>query len=755
MPRAPKTKNRSSEGTLVEPVVLPKDGIVPPTPMAYTDLLSMAWQGKLDFAQLLHHMESSLPQSQPGLLPMLYYAWLQRTPIGIHHAFAWFNLGVLLFAEGDMVGAEKAYQKALSIKPDLVHARFNLGMVCEKKGLLDEAIAQWQQVQVDANPEHPQQRPILITALNNQARVQEQRKQFADAMAALNRSLELDPNQPDVMHHWVFIKAKQCEWPVYDPPKGVSVEQLRENTSALALLSLSDDPQSQLDAAVRYVQRKIPENLPRLAPTQGYQGHQKIRIAYCSSDFCLHPVSMLTVELIELHDREKFEVYGFCWSPNDGSALRQRVVKAFDHYIPIGHLDEEASAQLIRDHEIDILIDLQGQTAGARMRMLSLRPAPIQITYLGLPATTGMPCIDYVIADRFLIPEEYANFYSEKPLYLPDVYQSSDRKRLSAPVPKRKDCGLPARSFVFCSFNNNYKYTPEVFKVWMNVLHRVPGSVLWLLADNPWAQANLQREAKAHGIDPKRLVFAERVLPDQYLARYAIADLFLDTFPFNAGTTANDALWMGLPLLTLSGRTFASRMAGALLTAAGIPELITYDLQAYEELAVQLASDKKLLKSLRKKLAVAKEGSPLFNSENFTRNLEQEYKGLVENLLENSINNLNSSTSAKKENPLRLSQLISAERNSAQVRPNKITTLVQEAEVYQAQGDINAAINIYQRWLKKYHNNQNKWVVEFNLGVLLRDVGDVVEAKKYLQAVLQKKPHFMLAQLALKQINKK
>ena len=289
----------------------------------------------------------------------------------------------------------------------------------------------------------------------------------------------------------------------------------------------------------------------------------------------------------------------------------------------------------------------------------------------------------------------------------------------------------------------------------MNVLHRVPGSVLWLLADNPWAQANLQREAKAHGIDPKRLVFAERVLPDQYLARYAIADLFLDTFPFNAGTTANDALWMGLPLLTLSGRTFASRMAGALLTAAGIPELITYDLQAYEELAVQLASDKKLLKSLRKKLAVAKEGSPLFNSENFTRNLEQEYKGLVENLLENSINNLNSSTSAKKENPLRLSQLISAERNSAQVRPNKITTLVQEAEVYQAQGDINAAINIYQRWLKKYHNNQNKWVVEFNLGVLLRDVGDVVEAKKYLQAVLQKKPHFMLAQLALKQINKK
>jgi predicted O-linked N-acetylglucosamine transferase (SPINDLY family) len=278
---------------------------------------------------------------------------------------------------------------------------------------------------------------------------------------------------------------------------------------------------------------------------------------------------MLTVELFELHDRDNFEVYGFDWSREDGSALRQRVIQAMDHFERIHGLSDEAAAQLIRKHEIDILVDLQGQTLGARANMLAYRPAPIQITYLGLPATTGLPFIDYVIADRFLIPEAAAANYSEKPLYMPDIYQVSDRQRLSAQPPTRASCGLPEDGFVFCSFNNNSKFTPDMFHAWMNILRQVPGSVLWLLADNPWAKENILREALANGVEEDRLIFAPRVSPEDYLARYAVADLFLDTYPFNAGTTANDALWMGLPVLTRAGQTFASRMAGALLTAAG------------------------------------------------------------------------------------------------------------------------------------------------------------------------------------------
>ena len=262
--------------------------------------------------------------------------------------------------------------------------------------------------------------------------------------------------------------------------------------------------------------------------------------------------------------------------------------------------------------------------------MLAYRPAPLQITYLGQPATTGFPFIDYVIADRFLIPEESAQFYSEKPLYMPDVYQVSDRKRVAGPKPTRQSCGLPETGFVFCSFNNNYKLTPDMFDVWMSILRRVPGSVLWLLADNQWAEDNLRLEAQARGIDASRLVFAGRVSPENYLARYLIADLFLDSFPFNAGTTANDALFMGLPVLTCSGRSFASRMAGALLTAAGCPELITGDLASYEEKAVGLATDAATISEFKSRLADVRTSGVLFDTPRFVRTLESHMLALLQ-----------------------------------------------------------------------------------------------------------------------------
>lgn len=589
-----------------------------------------AWQGKLEFNQLLGEAEKLEKSGLAPLVAVLYQTWLQRNQTPYNHIVL-FNLGTVLFNQADLSGAKEVYLQAIKLAPAFVQPHFNLGLIHEREGKIDAAVEEWRWIDDHVPPNSLEHRPLLLLALNNLGRVLENNKLYGSALDYLTRSLALEAQQPDVIHHWVYLREKQCAWPVYAPVNGVSPELMRQSTSALAMLSLSDDPEAQLAAARYYVEHKLKKNLPRLAATTSY-GHNKIRIGYCSSDFCLHPVAMLTAELFELHDRAQFEVYGYCWTQQGHSPLRQRIIDAMDHFERIESLTDEAAAKLIRDHEIDILIDLHGQTLGARADLLAYRPAPIQITYLGLPATTGLPSIDYVIADRFLIPEEYAQYYSEKPLYMPDVYQVSDRQRKINPAPSRESCKLPAEGFVFCSFNNNYKYTPELFEAWMNILRRVSGSVLWLLADNPWSEINLKNHAKNFGIDPNRLIFAGRVAPEDYLARYAVADLFLDSFPFNAGTTANDALWMGLPVLTLTGRSFASRMAGALLTAADLPELITYDLLSYESKAIELAQSPAKTARLKEHLQKVRTEGVLFDTPRFVRNLEQHFKRLVTEL---------------------------------------------------------------------------------------------------------------------------
>ena len=585
-----------------------------------------AYRGELAFPDVINAAGALDAAGQPELAVVLYQTWLSHTATPFNHA-ALFNAATLLTNLGDLVGAEAAYKHAITIAPAFVHPRLNLGLLFERQGKHDEAIAQWQWI-VQNSPRDELNLSVVVMALNHLGRVLEGKKQFDQAVDYLTQSLGLQADQPDVLHHWVFLRQKICAWPVYLPVPGVTEQSMRDSTSALAMLSMSDDPKAQLKAALRFVEKKLVRGLPRLSPEGGY-GHRKIRIGYCSSDFCLHPVSMLTVQLYELHDREQFEVYGYCWSPEDGSALRQRVIGAMDHFHRINTLTDDAAAQLIRSHEIDILVDLQGQTSGARADILGFRPAPIQITYLGLPATTGLPSIDYVIADEFLIPPQQAADYTEKPLYMPHVYQVSDRQRVASPVPTRASCGLPQDAFVFCSFNNSYKYTPEVFAVWMRLLERVPHSVLWLLADNPWAESNLRAQAEQAGVADQRLVFGARVSPEDYLARYGCADLFLDTFAFNAGTTANDCLWMGCPLLTLTGRSFASRMAGALLTAAGLPELITTSLQDYEAAAVALAQDSARCQALRAHLAGVRAEGALFDTPRFVRDLEVRLKELV------------------------------------------------------------------------------------------------------------------------------
>jgi predicted O-linked N-acetylglucosamine transferase (SPINDLY family) len=520
---------------------------------------------------------------------------------------------------------------AIVLSPEFLQPRLNLGSLFERMGEIDKAVEQWRWIDLNVSNSSTENKPLVLMALNHLGRVLEGQKRLSEALYYLNKSLTLEPTQADVIHHWVSLRQKQCLWPVYTKMHRISPEFMRESTSALSMLSITDDPAVQLAAATRFAQKKLLHDTQHLSNSRGY-GHTKIRVGFCSSDFSLHPVSMLTVELYELLDREQFEVYGYCWSPEDGSDLRKRVIAAMDHFTRINQLSDLQAAEKIRTDEIDILIDLQGQTAGARANILAYRPAPIQITYLGLPATTGLPSIDYVIADKFLIPESQAKHYSEKMIYMPDIYQVSDRKRKVGIKPSRESVSLPEKGFIFCSFNNNYKFTPEMFDAWMTILHRVPGSVLWLLSDNQWAEDNLRLEALARGVDSHRLIFAGRVSPENYLARYQVADLFLDSFPFNAGTTANDALWMGLPVLTLTGRAFASRMAGALLTAGDLSELITYDLAAYTEKAVWLAQHSQECLRLRQHLIDIHTQGKLFDTPLFIKHLQSHLIGLMDKL---------------------------------------------------------------------------------------------------------------------------
>ena len=546
----------------------------------------------------------SVPKASTAIRPILLY-----------------NLGVLLSQNGLQAEAEEAYRSAIFQKPDFVQAWFNLGSTVESLGRKDNAIIIWQSmldhplVGADMDPE------MYTMVLNAQGRIHEEIREFEKAEAYLLQSLHANAKQPNVIQHWVHLRQKQCKWPIYTDVPGLNIGEMIKGTSPLSMLSLTDDPGLQLSAAMRFVYNKLDLSIKPLTKTTSTQ-NKKLKIAFLSSDFCLHAVSLLTVELIELIDREQFEVFGFCWSKEDGSDLRKRVLNAFDKYVPIHHLADNDAAQVIANEGIDVLIDLHGITSGARPNILFYRPAPIQITYLGFPGTTGHPCIDYVIADKYLIPHEYVPFYTEKPIYMPHTFQCSDTKRRIGPVPQKSDYGLPDDKFIFCSFNNNYKITPIVFGAWMEILKCVPESILWILEDNQWSKNSLINECRNLGVDINRLYFTGRVAPENYLARYKLADLFLDCYPFNGGTTVNDALWVNLPVLTLSGRTFASRMAGSLLNGVGQKNMISNSIDSYIEKAIDFARKPKVIHDY------ANGGNYLFDQALFTKDFEAKIKSL-------------------------------------------------------------------------------------------------------------------------------
>jgi predicted O-linked N-acetylglucosamine transferase (SPINDLY family) len=333
----------------------------------------------------------------------------------------------------------------------------------------------------------------------------------------------------------------------------------------------------------------------------------------------------LLAGVFERHDRRRFETFAISLRPEEESALGQRVKGAFDRFIDVSGQSDGAVAELLHALEIDIAVDLTGFTDGLRPQIFSRRPAPIQVTYLGFPATTGAPYMDYILADAFVIPPAQAQHFSECVVYLPDCFQANDDQRVISARVTRTDAGLPEGAFVFCCFNNSYKLNPAMFDIWMRLLDRVPGSVLWLVSAGAAVGGNLRREAMNRGVDPERLVFAPRQPYAEYLGRLQLADLFLDTLPFNAGTTASDALWAGLPVLTCAGEAFAARMAGSLLQAVGLPELITHSLADYEAKALELARQPELLRGLRQRLAANRRAAPVFDTDRCRRSLESAY----------------------------------------------------------------------------------------------------------------------------------
>jgi protein O-GlcNAc transferase len=502
------------------------------------------------------------------------------------HSDAHYNRGIALRALGEPAAAVASFDKALALRPDHADAHYNRGIALRDLKRLDAAIA------------------------------------------GFDRALALNGDHRYAFCAMADAALAACDWSrtaVLAAELENHVVQQRSFIAPFTLLEYGSAPSLHLQCARTAAADKLPA-VP--LPSGGsVQPRQRLRIAYLSADFYRHATAFLMAELFELHDRSRFEIIGISFGADDGSDMRARLTKAFDQFHDVRSWSDREVAQLLRDLDVAIAVDLKGHTQDARLGILAHRGAPIQVSYLGYPGTTGADFIDYVIADKTVLPFDEQPFYTEKIVHLPDCYQVNDSKRPIAPrEPTRLDAGLPEHGFVFCCFNNSYKIAPPVFEIWMRLLRDIDGSVLWLLHDNEAARQNLMREAAVRAVDPERLVFAGRLELAEHLARHRLADLFLDTLPYNAHTSASDALWAGLPLLTCCGASFAGRVATSLLRAAGLADLATRDLGEYEALALRLARDPRELRAVRDRLAANRSTCALFDTDRFRGRIEAAYR---------------------------------------------------------------------------------------------------------------------------------
>jgi predicted O-linked N-acetylglucosamine transferase (SPINDLY family) len=518
----------------------------------------------------------------------------------------------------------RSVDRALQLRPDLAEGFLERGHLLGELGRTDASIAAYDDaLRLNSN---------LAAAWLSRGLALTLRARFGEAAASLRQASQIDPAQPYAAGAGLHAQLQICDWTDH-------ADRVREVTASVPLgkrvdfpfsfLAICDSPPLQLECAKAFAELQRTGQRPLWTGEQ-YR-HERVRIAYISADFLDHPTSYLMAGLFESHDRRRFETIAISLREDEASPTARRVKAAFERYIAVQSQPDHDIARLIRDLEIDIAVDLMGYTGEHRAGIFTHRPAPIQVNYLGFPATTGSGDMDYLIADRFLIPEEYRSGYSEHIVYLPESFQANDDHRpLAAETPTRAQMGLPDAGFVWCSFHAGYKLNPTLFDVWARLLLAEPDSVLWLVGGSPIAVANLRREALARGVAAERLVFAESLPYPRHLARLRLADLCLDTYPFNGGTTASDALWAGVPVVTCAGRSFAARMAGSLLHAVGLPGLVTQSLEEYEQLALRLARAPDRLAEVRATLAHQRQASPLFDTDRFRRHIESAYLAMVE-----------------------------------------------------------------------------------------------------------------------------
>jgi len=556
----------------------------------------------------------------------LYKSWLAFNPSNEFRHAVCFNYSVMLSRLGDKPGAINVLRECLLLKPEFHPAYINLGRLLEDCGLTGQAIVKWLELLALMGPISGESVRHKLMLLQQMGRVLEANNLDPSAEDALRQSLDIKAEQPEVIQHWIALRQRQCKWPVIEGWDGVPAKTLMAGISPLSTAVMLDDPMLALGRAYRYGRDSIP--MPDTAPpsfeARRHRGRdRKLKIGYVSSDLREHAVGFGLAEVMELHDRERFEIHAYYCGIARVDPTRERISAAVDSWTDISKLSDDAAARRIEEDGIDILIDVNGYTRDARTAVFARRPAPVIANWFGFPGTMGTPYHNYIIADPYVIAEGDEIYFSEKVLRLP-CYQPNDRKRpVADEVPTRAEQGLPEDAFVFCCLNGSQKFMPGMFQLWMHILKQVDTSVLWLLTSTKETDERLRLMAQNCGIAPERIVFAEKVPNPQHLARYRLADVFLDTFPYGAHTTAADALWMGVPVLTVPGRTFASRVCAGLVTAAGLPELVCKTPGEYAQRAIALGQDKAKVLALRSALDQGRSTSLLFDTSRLVASLEQ------------------------------------------------------------------------------------------------------------------------------------
>ena len=530
---------------------------------------------------------------------------------------AFYNLGLAAYELGQFNLAADYYLKSLELKNYSKELYSNLASTYKRLFKFSEAIQFYKKALAIDN--------YRKEDLSNLAFCYTDANEHELSIKTYKAALKIDPKLPWIFGYSLYSQLKICDWSQdhheIDSMRGCVLKD-EQTAPNFIVATMIDELRIQLKASQIWV--GTPSGDSSLGPLKAHPPKAKIRLGYYSADFYNHATCMLMAELFEKHDKSKFELFAFSFGPDIKDPMRARVEAAFDQFIDVSTMSDKEIAEFSRMLGIDIAIDLKGSTKDHRFGIFSYRAAPVQVSYLGYPGTMGAEYIDYLIADKTLIPEESQKFYTEKIAYMPHSYQVNDRSRvISDRVFTKQEVGLPEEGFVFACFNSNYKITPDVFDVWVRILQSVEGSVLWLFEENKTAAVNLRKEAQKRGLAPERLVFAPKMELSEHLARHKLADLFIDTLPCNAHTTASDALWAGLPVLTCMGESFASRVAASLLNAIEMPELITSSLEEYEELAIALGNDSQRVLALKQKLELNKLTTPLFDSSLFTKNIEE------------------------------------------------------------------------------------------------------------------------------------